>query len=474
MNLQAQPSLGRRRFLAVVASGAASLPGWNYGWAEQSGSPAAPPGSGLRNVLLSSTGGDRATGYVMSNKVVRRPGQLIATWLDSRRQNRWAAVDLTTLELVRSGPVGPPGVDNHCGSAMTSGPDGALHLLVGAHHGPFSHYCMPPGGNDWQRVEGSQEAAWSGTYPSVVCDGNGTLHLTYRHEPGGHDAQLHYCRRPPNGRWSPPRSLMRSAVSEHSWLTNAIEVGPDGRLHVVVSNTLPAPQAGNAARYYGASHLYSDDFGDTWRQFGSPQALALPVPGAELRRIEGDAMPPERTQREYGGPRGPEHSYYNKILLSNPITDDRGRPWLILHNVLAGDAELYRHEEGRGWTPTPLLNAVRSVLPGFDIRHCGQLSRHRDGTIEGVLMVAPPDQRGWGPPGTELVRFLASHQGDLLQTTRVRPPDPDTPHWLPSIERWCWHSHFDRPALLFTRGQNAGGYDHNRNDVNTEVWLQIG
>ncbi len=56
--------------------------------------------------------------------------------------------------------------------------------------------------------------------------------------------------------------------------TNAIEVGPDGRLHVVVSNTLPIPETGPAARYYGGSHLYSDNGGDTWRQFGVSAPLA--------------------------------------------------------------------------------------------------------------------------------------------------------------------------------------------------------
>lgn len=265
--------------------------------------------------------------------------------------------------------------------------------------------------------------------------------------------------------------LALSAVSEHSWLTNSIEVGPDGRLHLVFSNTLPSPGGGGNGRYYGASHMYSDDSGETWRQFADTKSLELPAPAARLKRIEGDTIDPDRIEVHYGGPAGPLHSYYHKILLSNVAVDDQGRPWVIVHNLLNGAAELYRHEQHSGWMATPLYDSVCAVLPNFRIQHCGQLSRHQDGTIEAVLMVAPKTERGWGSKGTELVRLLAHPDGTIRHAELVRPCDPDMPHWLPSIERWCWHAPIAKPALLYTRGINAGGYQHNRNSVNTEVWL---
>ena len=426
-----------------------------------------------RTILLSRTGGDRATGYVMSGKIARWQGLVVCTWLDVDRQNRWALVDPGKAKILREGTVGEPRKDNHCGAAVATDVDGTLHLLVGAHHGPFVHYRMAPGRHDWQPVDDGRAVAQTATYPSLVCDSGGTLHLTYRHEPGGRDARLYYARRPKGARWSEPRPLACSAVSEHSWLTNAIEVGPKGRLHVVLSNTLPVPDAGRMARYYGASHLYSDDSGLSWRQFGSAEPLALPAPAAELRRIEGDAMDPQRIETSYGGPRGPLNSYYHKILLSNAAVDDRGRPWVIVHNLPDGTAALYRHEASAGWVGVPLIHSVRAVLPGFEIRHCGQLSRHKDETIEAVLMAAPPAERGWGAKGTELVRLLVGPDGSIRQTELVCSPDPTMPHWLPSIERWCPHAPIERPALLYTRGVNAGGYSNNRNRVETEVWLQL-
>jgi len=417
---------------------------------------------------LTDTGGDRATGYVMSNKIARRDGQFVCTWLDVERQNRWALVDLARGEILRTGTLGEPRKDNHCGTAIATDVDGTLHLLIGAHHATFIHLRLPPGKLDWEPVEDGRAVGETGTYPSLVCDGNGTLHLLYRRETNGRDAHLMYCRRPKQGPWSAPHPLVRQAVKEHSWLSNAIEVGPSNRLHAVFSNTLPLPDKGADARYFGASHLYSDDAGQTWCQFDGTVLDHLPADAATLERIEGAALAPERIEAHYGGKSGPLNSYYHKMVLSNPVVDERGRPWVIVHNLLAGDAQLYRHEGGGKWIGTRLT----ATLPGYRIQHCGQLSRHRNGTIETVLMVSPVAQTGWGENGTTLIRLQFDAEGRETRRTLVRKPETDIPTWMPSLERWCPHAPFDRPALLYTRGRNAGGYSNNVNNIKTEVWLE--
>jgi hypothetical protein len=297
---------------------------------------------------------------------------------------------------------------------------------------------MPPGTDQWTPVDNGCTVGQGATYPSLACDREGTLHLTYRYEPGGRNARVMYARRPKQGKWSQPRILVTNAVSEHSWTTNAVEVGPKGRLHVVFSNTLPVPDVGPNARYYGGSHLYSDDAGLTWRQFGDSEPLTLPAPAAQLKRIEDEGMDRNRIEADYGGPRGPNHSYYHKILLSNITVGDQGRPWVVLHNLLDATANLYRYEQKPGWVGTPLAEAVREVFPNSHIRHCGQVSRHQDGTVEVVLMVAPPNEHGWGAKGTELVRVLVDPAGSVRESELVRQPDPDTPNWLASsVPRPC-------------------------------------
>jgi hypothetical protein len=101
------------------------------------------------------------------------------------------------------------------------------------------------------------------------------------------------------------------------------------------------------------------------------------------------------------------------------------------------------------------------------------LSRRRDGSIEAVLMVSPETGVGWGDQGTTLIRLVVDLAGQVLHKNMVRAPEVGMPHWLPSLERWCPHAPIDRPALLFTRGRNAGGYGNNVNSVKTEVWLDF-
>jgi hypothetical protein len=161
------------------------------------------------------------------------------------------------------------------------------------------------------------------------------------------------------------------------------------------------------------------------------------------------------------------------MTLSNPVVDERGRPWVIVHSLLAGEAQLYRYDESGAWLGTPLAEAVRGLLPEYRIRHCGQLSRHRDGTIEAVLMVSPAAEVGWGAPGTCLVRLECDPQGRMIRQALVRPSERETPDWMPSLERWCWRAPVERPALLYIRGLNAGGYSNNVNSVKTEVWADL-
>jgi len=144
-----------------------------------------------------------------------------------------------------------------------------------------------------------------------------------------------------------------------------------------------------------------------------------------------------------------------------------------VHNLLKGDAQLFGHLEGEGWRGHSLKGAVSSLLPGFRIQHCGQLSRDASGKLIAVLMVAPETELGWGAKGTRLVWLTFVPDGSFQEIHQVRQPVSGKPDWLPILERWCWHAPIASPALLFTRGINAGGYNNNRNQVETEIWLQI-
>ena len=418
------------------------------------------------HLLLSSDGGDRATGYTMSAKVVGLGGRLLCTWLDSGRQNRCALIDLASGEVVSAGPLGAPGVDNHCGAALAVAESGEVHAVTGGHHTPLEHYVLDglKNGLTWRHAGSIGNA---GTYPSLLCDGRGVLHLTFRQ--AGDRWMLCYSRHA-RGAWSEPRALVVAEKAGYIYWTNELALGPEGRIHLAFSNTRPLA---DGSFYYGASHLFSDDSGDSWRQLGcgslSPGGLSV----SDLSLIEGQMAPeriePSEHRAAHSAP-GPRNAEYLQMNLSNPVVDDDGLPAVVVHNGMEGTASLYRHD-GQDWRAQPLLGEIRQVLPGWTIHMQSALSRHADGTLEAVLM-AQPGGDGWGSSGTSLVRVCVDPDGNT-QTELVRPPDPALAQWLPALQRYSWREPSDRPALVFTRGRNAGGFQNNRNDLRTEVWLDL-
>lgn len=88
--------------------------------------------------------------------------------------------------------------------------------------------------------------------------------------------------------------------------------------------------------------------------------------------------------------------------------------------------------------------------------------------------MAPEGAHEFGAPGTKLVRLLAHPDGRVTRAEFAVEPSADgVPDWLPSLQRRSQGAPCERPALLYTRGHNAGGYDHNVNDLATQVRLQI-
>ena len=428
---------------------------------------AGPTSQRARHVLLSRNGGDRATGYTMSAKVVRANGLLLCTWIDGARQNQCALVDPASEAIISSGPLGIPGVDNHCGAALAVASSGRVHAVTGGHHSSLQHYTLEGmvESLQWRHASSIDERA---TYPSLICDAEDTLHLAYRCL--GDPWTLNY-RRCEQGRWSEPRRLVLAEKEGYVYWTNALALGPGGRVHLAFSNTRALR---DGSFYYGASHLYSDDSGESWRQLGRGCIPHEGAPIGDLAFIEGDVDPgriePVAHRAAHAAP-GPHNAEYLQINLSNPVVDDSGNPSVILHNGMDGAATLYRCH-GDQWSPRALDEIVQRILPGWTIHMQSSLSRRADGTFEIVLMVQP-EMGGWGSTETELVRVTIDSSDGPATVDLVRSPDSSFAHWLPALEHWSWSARSTEPAMLFTRGRNAGGFHNNRNDLRTKVWLDL-
>ena len=123
-------------------------------------------------------------------------------------------------------------------------------------------------------------------------------------------------------------------------------------------------------------------------------------------------MAPERIEAHYGGPRGPLNSYYHKMVLSNPVVDERGWPWAIVHNLLAGDAQLFRHEEQRALGRHAVGRAGAHAAAGLPHPALRPVVAASGWNVEAVLMVSPEAEAGWGEKSTTWSAWSSMRGGE--------------------------------------------------------------
>jgi len=418
----------------------------------------------LATYCLSSCGSDRATAYQSSAKIIRHSTDLYVTWLDAptgqgEPTNIMLAVCNTRAPEPRRVIRLASGYDNHCGAALALDPNGRLHALIGAHGrayaggGAFSHR--------WSDAPADLES-WSAptllgpadTYPSLVVDAKGTLHLVHR-ECGlsaGDRWQLWYRRKVVDGNWEDPRPLVVSRYAGYSNFGHSMAMGPTGAIHLLFQ--FHDGETGHAAdcRTVGIAHLRSADGGDTWLCDDAP----LGRYPAEIDSLSLIRYRPE------GG-----------LGISNLVVDAHDRPLFVAKDPDAPTGLFWRHTfEGWQCTPIPRLLPGRGFLFGG-----GSLTLDAQGRTH-LVAAAPPDGHATGfyDPAHELCHLVFDAQGDLLAAHQITDGDPTVARWLPALEPWDWVRQdeccADGPWLLYTEGRNQGGIGgDNRNTLRTRVWL---
>ncbi len=404
---------------------------------------------------LSTHGSDRATAYNMSNKIVRYGDDLLVIWLEAPLAPGGAArvvlgiCDGRTGTLRRAILVGE-GIDNHCGAALALDADGHVHAVTGAHHGPFLYrWSDRPGDPDgWSDP---LTLGLADTYPSLVVDGEGTLHLAHRER--GERWQLWYRRKRKGGVWEAPIALAVSPTPGYNHFMQSIAVGPGGTLHLTFQYHYA--DSGRAEDCEGrmAGYLRSEDGGGTWFNEGR-RCDDLPLTVDSLRPI---------CRYPDGG-----------VRIGNHVVDGSDQPWLFssLPDTPGGalwhrtDAGWERQDMAAGW---PNLN--------FEGGRATSLSRDDGGRLHLVVATAPGGRATrWFDPSLELHHLAMDAAGVPVSLTQLTEGDPSVARWLPALEQWDWTRAgsccADGLWMAYTSGLNAGGiWGNNRNVLETEVYL---
>jgi len=388
--------------------------------------------------LLSEHGSTRATFYTMSNKIVTRDGKTHVAWLDRRADTMISTYDHATDSWTPPVKVGT-GKDNHSGPALTCDSKGYLHIIFGPHGGPFQ-YCRSKKPNDSAEWVKMGRFGVRGTYPSVVCDDQDTLHIAYRG--GKWPYKLIYQRLSQEGNWSKPTLMAKTPGKGYTAYGQTLAIARDNSLHLGYMLFYGAA-GGRQVRWAG--YLMSRDRGATWTLAdGSKVDLPVtPASDAFFRTVDGTL----------GG--------------STVVCDSKSRPWLLI-GVTDQGKKAYQeihHYDGKKWHRIRLQDHVVPKDQGEKITGIGPITIDSNDRIYVPALVG--EQVRAGTMG-DVVVLCSEDRGKTFRTVKIFPPDGKLPHRGLNIERPTGHHVVEVPWVLFCTGKKGrGNADWNLDVANT-------
>jgi len=368
----------------------------------------------VESKLLSDDGSDHAVWYPQTNKIVTFKGKTHVAWLGRKFETMAATYDHATGAWGNAVKVGT-GVDNHAGPALTADSKGYLHVVFGPHHHPF-HYARSARPNDSSEWVAMPDFADKATYPSLVCDENDTLHITYRSStttPWG----LMYQRLPKGGKWSNPIMLAQppAQYSGYSHFHHTLAIASDQTLHLSFNIYYEG-----SAKAIG--HMMSRNGGNTWTLAdGSP--VKLPV------RPDSDGVFIRRTP--------------SQLKTTNMVCDLQGRPWISA--MVDGVLEVYHHD-GKAWQ---VLKPTLPRWPADKTTWRWPVTVNSNNRIYLVSILGPRVPVGSYSGGQgSLVVLYSQDQGKTFQSLDVLPPNQKHPYTGVNIERNTGHNPVKVPHVL--------------------------
>ena len=364
-------------------------------------------------VTLVRDGCDRATAYHQANKIVRVDNGYYVTWLDS--QFRCVVAHVANDGQLR-GPVAlAQGLDNHCGGAITRTPDGTLHFVSGSHSHGFVYRSSrtPLVAESWSLPQGVGRSA---TYPSLVHDCAGNLHLAHRYSgntPLDHWGVCWYTTTPPSPWQWPSTSLVRMPAPLYSFPTNALAVGADGTLHLLVEWYKTWADGVTPAHSVGVSHL-ERPAGGNWQHTDGRAVKLLPVTFEDTQPFIANAA---------GNPRP-----------GNVAVLPDHQPCFGCWDQDAGTLLLSIRGANREWRTVDLSPQATQLDPGNVCNGEPQVAVNASGDI--VLVAPRAKSTTWGEPTSQIhVYWIDPATGNIKRHRALEKKQSAEPDWLPSIEK---------------------------------------
>lgn len=400
---------------------------------------------GAERFLLSNEGSGRATAYIESPKIITVAGKTHIGWLDTPSDGFRARVRTYDHATASWSPVVDLGdaASNHGGPALTIDGEGYLHVLYYSHHNPlrYRRSVRPHDSREWTEY---QEVGHDLTYPALVVAADGTLIMTARRSYDDRPWELEMWAKPPEGDWSYQRSLLRSRFMDYAQFAASLAWSPDHQTLHLSARIYETPGEDAMISITTAGYLASDDNGETWRK-AKGEVVAVPATAETL-----DSFAEGRTE-------------HGRVLNAGSMAvNAAGVPHLVYGAQVGRSAHSYLvrpHEDG-GWDHVLLNSFLPPAYRDWDLFMHGGVSIGANGQpmIVGTVMQLQEGKHAWGEETTEILRFRSEDRGHTFTAEVMDPPNPDSPRWMPNIERSTGFNEVpDEPSFIYTDGVRGDG-----------------
>lgn len=396
------------------------------------------------NHLISGQGCGRATGYAEANKIVTVGSKTHFSWLDSEEESFVVKIRTYDHQLDEWSPVYTVGngYDNHGGPAITVDKEGYLHIVFYPHHHAMSYRksSRPNDASRWEEVQTFGERL---TYPTIVCGADNTLYLTARRSYTDRPWHAELWTKAPGASWEFQRKLMQARFEGYSHYQESLAWGPDHQTLHLATRIHEKTDQDSSGRIQTVAYMVSSDSGISWKN-AQGKDLSRPFTADQMDILEEGGLD------------------VDKVLRAGALGVDAENKPIIPYSIHAnnkGWAILARPDEQGRWEKLNLNQFLPKPYRDWNMSMPGGVSvnQQREIFVSAQIHQAYEEQ-SWGHPSNEVILFKAKAWGKKFKAELISKPNPETPNWLPNIEKPTGFNLIrNRPAIIYTGGKAGEG-----------------
>ena len=421
----------------------------------------------IQVLLVSDAVSSRASAYIDSNKIIETEKCVYFVYLDTDFNVILQKFDKNTQLLSEPFLIGNT-YDNHGDPTIQIDDNGYIYVMYGGHANEIflASTTVPYDISNWKRECITVENMIL-TYPVFKVVSNQLFLLLRTQEGGGKGDVLSFMVKDINSVEWKRKALFRG--NHDKWVENnetlyrmdgynrfyANMNYSNGRIHVSFQNLEYAPQKYSNVDEQGLNsccigYIYSDDWGDTWKNYTGRKLEKYPATPSDLDLVDGYPEPVEDK---------PQYFTSNLNIFNNS-------PVLMYHEMTKDVSRLIMSRlEGGKWSKHYIdYNLFLKDLYVVQETSC---SIDRTGNLYVLLTTVNKEDffqtNRWGTPSSRLMYMVCDPQYNILKLEPVLSEDSELT-WLPNLGK----SNRENQFFIFMQGNNSSG---NLEKVKNKLWF---